>query len=482
MSLVLNPRPSPLLRLCLALPFVLIIALVLSLLITAPTAVGATTIPEREPNNTTATAQPVASGTTVDASFGAQTNCGVEDCDVYKVTAASGGRLHLDLRFASTLGTEHNFQLIVTNAVGDRLMSHRVSSADYDGSRLRGQSLYVPAGTVYVTLRARVGRGAFWTGQRYTLRPTVTAAVAESEINDSTSLADLIVLGRAVSGSTLTPDCASADCDVYRAVLPRSTRLSVDLRFACTLGTGSAYLVTVSDNLGQELADLRLQGGDCSGSRLRALPLTAPAGNVYIKVWGFSQYTTWGQPYTLKVSGIVTSAAPSIVGTRKVGSTLTARPSTWSPSPITLRYQWLRNGKTISGATKSTYALASADAGKSISVRVTGSRTGYISASRTSAAAAVPLRLLTSTPTPTISGTPKVRSRLTARAGTWSPAPVTLRYQWLRSGATIRGATQSTYTLGSADVGRRISVRVIGSKSTYKSVAKTSAATGAVRR
>ena len=54
-----------------------------------------------------------------------------------------------------------------------------------------------------------------------------------------------------------------------------------------------------------------------------------------------------------------------------MGSTLTAKPGTWSVAGLSYAYQWLRNGATISGATKATYKVVSADAGKSLSVRVT---------------------------------------------------------------------------------------------------------------
>ena len=41
----------------------------------------------------------------------------------------------------------------------------------------------------------------------------------------------------------------------------------------------------------------------------------------------------------------------------------------WGPAPVTLTYQWLRNGTPIAGATGSTYKLKNKDKGKKISVR-----------------------------------------------------------------------------------------------------------------
>jgi hypothetical protein len=50
----------------------------------------------------------------------------------------------------------------------------------------------------------------------------------------------------------------------------------------------------------------------------------------------------------------------------------------WSPTP-TFSYQWLRDGNPISSATKSSYTITSSDAGTETSVRVTATKTGYVS-------------------------------------------------------------------------------------------------------
>jgi hypothetical protein len=73
-----------------------------------------------------------------------------------------------------------------------------------------------------------------------------------------------------------------------------------------------------------------------------------------------------------------------------------------------------------------------------------------------------------------------VGSRLTATAGTWSPAPVTLKYQWRRHGVAITGATASPYVIASSMRGARITVTVTGAKTGYTSVARTSTATAVI--
>ncbi|MDF1487426.1 Ig-like domain-containing protein [Tessaracoccus caeni] len=82
----------------------------------------------------------------------------------------------------------------------------------------------------------------------------------------------------------------------------------------------------------------------------------------------------------------LTTKTPKITGTAKVGKTLKVDSTSvaWTPAKVTLKYQWLRDGKSIKGATKSSYKLTNSDAGKKISVKVTGSKSGYKTVSKTS--------------------------------------------------------------------------------------------------
>jgi alpha-tubulin suppressor-like RCC1 family protein len=173
----------------------------------------------------------------------------------------------------------------------------------------------------------------------------------------------------------------------------------------------------------------------------------------------------------------LTKGTPTINGTPAIGTQLTANTGTWT-SGTTFTYQWLRGGTAISGATSATYTPVAADGGTQLTVTVTGSLTGYTTASATSAAVTVPLGTLT-TATPTISGTPKVGATLTAAAGTWTSG-TTFAYQWLRDGQEISGATGTTYTAVAADANHAISVQVTGSLAGYTTQSQTSAATAKV--
>lgn len=62
---------------------------------------------------------------------------------------------------------------------------------------------------------------------------------------------------------------------------------------------------------------------------------------------------------------------------------------------------------------------------------------------------------------PAISGTVTVGHALSVSNGTWSGSPTGFTYQWLSDGEDIAGATASSYTLVSGDVGHLIGCAVV---------------------
>lgn len=70
------------------------------------------------------------------------------------------------------------------------------------------------------------------------------------------------------------------------------------------------------------------------------------------------------------------TAKPSIRGRTRTGKRLTAVAGTWSASPTTYAYQWLRQGRPVRGATGPGYVVKRADRGKRLSVRVTATGPG----------------------------------------------------------------------------------------------------------
>lgn len=167
------------------------------------------------------------------------------------------------------------------------------------------------------------------------------------------------------------------------------------------------------------------------------------------------------------VPGSITAKTPTITGSAAVGKKLTAVTGTWAPSGVAFTYQWMRNGKVISGATASTRTLTSSDVATAITVVVKGTKSGYTSVTKTSAKTALVAKGAIVAPAPTITGTPKVGATLTATTAGWGPGTVTKTYQWYNNGVKIAAATKSTYLVPSSAKGDAILVKVTGKKTAY---------------
>ena len=94
------------------------------------------------------------------------------------------------------------------------------------------------------------------------------------------------------------------------------------------------------------------------------------------------------------------------------------------------------------------------------------------------------LRRRWSTAAPAISGTAQQGDTLSASNGSWSNSPTSYAYQWQdctssSSCTNINGATSSTYTLASSDVGKTIDV-VVTASNAGGSASQASAQTGTV--
>lgn len=177
-------------------------------------------------------------------------------------------------------------------------------------------------------------------------------------------------------------------------------------------------------------------------------------------------------PAKVVLGGILEKPSITVSGTAKTGSRLTVK--TTVPASTTAVYQWLRNGKVITGATKSAYTLQSADYKTSVSAKVYFTRPGYTTTSTTSAALKVGIGEFTKTPDPKIAGTPKVNNTLTAVVGSWDSG-VKISYQWIRDGSNISKATGKTYRLTAADRKAEILLNIRVTKVGFETVVVDSA-------
>ncbi|MCP2285340.1 hypothetical protein APR04_004272 [Promicromonospora umidemergens] len=169
---------------------------------------------------------------------------------------------------------------------------------------------------------------------------------------------------------------------------------------------------------------------------------------------------------------------PTITGTAKVGSKLTADPGTWSPVPTKLWYAWYADRKVVTGATTRTFTVPASAAGKTITVRVGAFKEHYRRSSSSSAPTAVVARGTFTAPRPTITGTAKVGRTLTVNRGAWSPVPSSVKYVWKANGTTIATRTSNKFVVPPSAWNKRLTVTVTGSRAGYttKSVAKEATA------
>lgn len=179
-------------------------------------------------------------------------------------------------------------------------------------------------------------------------------------------------------------------------------------------------------------------------------------------------------------SGPVALSTPQISGSGQVGTTLTATLPQWDPAETVVTLQWRRNGTNISGATGATYVVTPNDLNTSISLVATGTLPGRVptpSASNEVSGTQGPAA--TATTPPTITGTPKVGTRVYSTPPTWNVANVQETIVWLRNGVPIDNAIFSSYVIQTADVGKSITVRYTG-RSTGRAdgVSESSAVTG----
>ncbi|HEX8102960.1 MAG TPA: PKD domain-containing protein [Solirubrobacteraceae bacterium] len=167
------------------------------------------------------------------------------------------------------------------------------------------------------------------------------------------------------------------------------------------------------------------------------------------------------------------TVAPAISGKAQPGQTLTASHGSWTESPTSYTYSWLRcdgaDACYAVGGYDATYTVATNDLGFRMRVEVTAYNAAGGSSPVRSGATAVVEEAPTApglVAVPTISGEPWVGQVLTGTDGAWTGNPTGYAHQWLRCDDVaencipIEGATGQTMLLGDADAGHAIRFRV----------------------
>lgn len=284
----------------------------------------------------------------------------------------------------------------------------------------------------------------------YTTKGVYSALTGKVATANFTSVADPTVTGSVKVGMPLTAVPGASD--------PAASYSYQWYRGTSTIsGATAATYRTTSTDLGKQI-------------RVRVTYKRSG----YVSVSRYSAFTGAIEPGIIAVTPKLDDTTPVAGQVLKITDATSI--GSWKPSDATAAYQWYRDTTAIPGATEATYEVQPADVGKAIKVKVTGSKDGYASVAKTSAASSDVVKgTFTTKPAPTIEGELTVGSTLTAVHGDWSPAPTSFTYAWYRSGTAITGQAASTYTVVAADAGRTITVKVTAVRSGFTSASATSA-------
>jgi hypothetical protein len=255
---------------------------------------------------------------------------------------------------------------------------------------------------------------------------------------------------------------------------------------------------TISSSFSSPIAGQLAFGGDSRGYIASRLDLSSLAGTSVTP--SFTLYSDsseyylgwWLDDITVYTCASAANTAPVVDagpgGTVTVGSLFTSSGSFTDDAPAgataTVDYG---DGSgvqalTLTGTTFNLSHTYSTTGSKTVTVTVTDA--GSLSDSDTATVtvnAAPPPVLTVTVGTVTITGKTIVGKKLKAKVAGWAPSGLTYTYEWLRNGKVIKGATAKKYLLVAKDKGKKIQVRVTGSKSGYTSGVATSKKTGKIQ-
>jgi hypothetical protein len=285
------------------------------------------------------------------------------------------------------------------------------------------------------------------------------------------------------TGATVLIDYAAT----LRLAFPQNNRDGIAYSFQRGLSGTTRYLSLKSGTIAN---------GTTTTTQLNGASVELQSGEmVYLTVGNKGNYNWDHTIATMSISSAspTSSAVPVITGTTRTGDTLTTSNGSWTGSPTSYAYQWKRSTTStgeysdVPSATSSSYVVSELDVGYFFKVSVTATNGAGTSSAATSLATAAVVDIApTSTALPVISGTARTGATLTTSNGSWTGSPTSYAYQWSRAstvGGTyndIASATNRTYELTNADIGKFIKVSVIANNSIGPSSAALSALTSVV--
>ena len=233
-----------------------------------------------EPNDTTATAYAITSGTTYNSYIYTSS-----DVDYYKLTTTSAGTIAVSLT-----NLPKDYDLYLYNSSGTQVAKSENGNTTSESISYSATA----AGTYYIKVAGYSGN--YSTSQAYALKATFTASSGGGtgsnldpyEPNNSTSAAYAITSGttyKALIGST-------SDVDYFKVVTTKSGTISISLS---TLPAD--YDLYLYNSSGTQVA--KSENGSTTSE---SISYSAAAGTYYIKVVGYSGKYSATKQYTLKAT------------------------------------------------------------------------------------------------------------------------------------------------------------------------------------
>ena len=232
---------------------------------------------EMEVNDSFETATPVSINQDITGSFGT-----AADIDYYSFTIENDMIIQPKLTFSPLETSAKTYALTLCK---DNTVLYSVKLGGKESGKLL--SPYpLSAGTYYVKME-----NPNFTEQDYMLHlAAMTVDHAENEPDDVLAGANEIEFGTAVSGVLSTEE----DIDYYKLSFEKDTVITLNLEYAPTSGSGTAYILQLEQN-GKKLWSQNISGA--SGGTM--LKLQIPAGDNYLKI----KAGTWTSTvYTLTIS------------------------------------------------------------------------------------------------------------------------------------------------------------------------------------
>jgi len=278
---------------------------------------------EREFNETATTATTIKSGQTYS---GAITDG--SDEDYYKIKVSNDGYITVNLKHSAS-GTNGIYNLYVYDSKMNEVAYRNIKASEKDYTTAK---IGLKKGTYYIL----VDNSSVNTGT-YKLKVTAKKASDwEKEINDSTSAATKISVGKTVKGATVD----SGDNDYYKFTLSSATYVNVSMTHEEMGGTNTVWYVTIYDKNGNRISYssdsyMYVEAGEVYDE---TTPVKLAKGTYYVAVDPYSYAEDC--EYTLSVNK-VKKVTPSITSVKSAGHN--KMKVTWKAIPGATKYEIYRS-------------------------------------------------------------------------------------------------------------------------------------------